>query len=193
MSKSMAEKIAGWSCQDSTENGEEYAVVLYGVEVIIENLVKTIILIFIGFFLHKMLESFIILFSFCIVRIHAGGIHAKSSLGCTAFMIVVEIIGLIANEYTEISEVICLILCVLSNILIWLYAPNGCMACDLLGSIAKRKKRRYALCSTNILFLLAFCIEIKTLIIIPVFLEALSLLLFEVRRRGENESNKTTG
>ena len=135
-------------------------------------------------------EVFIILFSFCIVRIHAGGIHAKSSLGCTVFMVVVEIIGLIVNEFIKIAGVICLILCVLSNILIWLYAPNGSRSCDLLEEVAKRKKKRYALCTANTLFTLAFCIDIKTLIIIPVFLETLSLLFFEMRRRTENESNK---
>ena len=44
MSKSIAEKIAGWTCQDSKETSEEYSFVLYGIEVIIENFVKTIIL-----------------------------------------------------------------------------------------------------------------------------------------------------
>ena len=61
MNRSIAEKIADWSCQDAIQNTEEYAVILYGIEVILENITKVIVLVFIGIFLHRMKEAFIIL------------------------------------------------------------------------------------------------------------------------------------
>ena len=156
-----------------------------------ENITKVIVLVFIGIFLHRMKEAFIILFSFCIVRIHAGGIHAKSSLGCTAFMIVVEIGSLIANQYLQVSGVTYLVLGFLSNILIWFYAPNGSKSCALLERCMRYKKRRNALCTANILFLLGLCMKIEKLIFIPVFLETLSLLFFRIQRKAGCEESKT--
>ena len=156
MSKSIAEKISDWCCKEGGKRVEEYSVILYGLEVVIENIVKTIILISIGIFFCRLKEAFIIVFSFCVVRIYAGGIHAKYSLGCTAFMVGVEMVGLIFDQFIEISGIYYVILGVLSNILIGMYAPNGSRSCDLLEETVKRKKKRYALCTANILFLLAF-------------------------------------
>lgn len=185
MVKSVAKKIAGWSCKDSEIVTEEYEVILYGIEVFLETILKSVLLICIGICLHQVKEVFIVLFSFCAVRIHAGGVHAKSSLGCTVFMIMVEIGGVVLNKYVKMSDFTYLLLAILCNMLIYLYAPNGSKSCELLDDLQKKRKKRSALFTANILFLVAHFLKIQKLVFIPIFMEAVSLLFYEWRKEAE--------
>lgn len=182
MVKSVAKKIAGWSCKDSEIITEEYEVILYGIEVFLETILKSVLLICIGLCLHQVKEVFIIVCSFCAVRIHAGGVHARSSLGCTVFMIMVEIGSVVLNKYVKMSDFTYLLLAILCNMLIYLYAPNGSKSCELFDDLQKKRKMQFALCTANILFLVAYFLEIQKLIFIPIFIEAVSLLFYEWRK-----------
>lgn len=181
MYEKMAMRIAVWSCNNCQDDSKEYEVVAYGIEVAIEAMIETIILISIGIILNQVKEVLIILFSFCSIRIHAGGIHAKTIQGCTAFMIMVEIGTILCNKNIELSNCIFCFCGILCNGLIWLYAPNGSKSNKLLDVKEKKQKKRYALFTTNLLLFLAFIFDMKVLIVIPILIEILSLLVDEMR------------
>ena len=53
----------------------------YGVELILDNLLKLLFIQLLGILLGKGVETFVILFVFCTLRLQAGGIHAKNKYG----------------------------------------------------------------------------------------------------------------
>lgn len=193
MYEKLYRKIALWSLEYEDYDQEEIEVVIYGIGVIIENIVKCMILMFIGLILHQFIECLLILISFCGLRICSGGIHAKTSLGCTVFMITIEVSVLGINQFIKIPNAAYILIIIISNILICLYAPNGCESCMLLDESAKRRKKRHALFLANIMFCIAIVFEQGALILISVFYETISLLLFEICRRKINERNKKVG
>lgn len=182
MKKSMAKRIAEWSCQSQEDEVGEISIIQYGIEIIFENILKTIILVCIAIYFHQQKEVFVILLSFCGLRIHAGGIHAKTSLGCTTFMIAIEVGCILCNQFIEISDYVYILIVIISNILLWRYAPNGSESCELLSCAQKKKKRRYALYTANMLFCFGFLTGAEKLVYIPVLFESLTLLLFELRK-----------
>lgn len=184
----MSEKIADWCCN---EDKEDYEIVAYGWSVILENIVKTLILIGLAIGFHQFKEGLIILISFCGVRAYAGGIHAKSTVGCTAFMIVVELSCMLLNYYLYPTIYGFLILGVVSNVLVWLYAPNGSESCDFLSVSEKTRKKRRALITVNLLFLVSIVLQIQKLVFVPITIEAISLLLSEIQRRRTNEGKRS--
>lgn len=66
---------------------EKYSLkkVRLGIQIILINISKTIIIFSIAFFSHLFLETLIVLLSFGFLRQTMGGIHAKTSLRCTIF------------------------------------------------------------------------------------------------------------
>lgn len=53
----------------------------------LENLLRVIILGGFGIMAHRFTETLLFLICFPAIRAHAGGIHAKTSIGCTILML----------------------------------------------------------------------------------------------------------
>lgn len=62
---------------------EENVIIEYGMTLFLENVSKLLLILAIGFLIGEGKESFIILFTFCMFRLQAGGRHAKNNIGCT--------------------------------------------------------------------------------------------------------------
>ena len=66
---------------------EENVIIEYGMTLFLENVSKLLLILAIGFLIGEGKESFIILFTFCMFRLQAGGRHAKNNIGCTLSML----------------------------------------------------------------------------------------------------------
>lgn len=186
----IAEKIAHWCCDMEEEKKDDYVIVSYGWGVILENITKMIILIGIGVCFKQLEETAIILISFCVVRGYAGGAHAKSTVGCTIVMVMVVLGGIIINQAVKAPAYVYIFLGGVSNTLIWLYAPNGNEACELLLDKEIQRKKRCAIGVVNIFFSMSCLFQIQNLVFFSITMEAISLLLFEIQRRKEYGKEK---
>lgn len=82
-------------CLVDTENipNEEYEVIRYGVEGILNNLLGIFLTLTVGIFCDCVFESFIFWIFFWILRKHAGGFHAKTKIRCLIMSVVLLFIA----------------------------------------------------------------------------------------------------
>ncbi|MGL5634386.1 MAG: accessory gene regulator B family protein [Sarcina sp.] len=90
----------------------------YGLDVLVGEMVKLIVIFLVSLYLNKVQEFFIILASFFIIRIRIGGTHAKTYMGCLLRSIFnFCLIYFIADKIT-ISTSVAILFTVISCILI---------------------------------------------------------------------------
>lgn len=82
MEKKLAAFFTDWSCKYHVLSMEEQSILCYGVELILNSLLKTLALGFLGVLTHTLKETCLFLLVFCSYRSFAGGFHRKTSLGC---------------------------------------------------------------------------------------------------------------
>lgn len=71
------------------ENEEEREILEYGMQLLVENVFKTAILLFITWLLGRVVDYLIFLLVFSFLRGEAGGKHCMTNLGCTSSMAVI--------------------------------------------------------------------------------------------------------
>lgn len=119
----VAENLVNRLINNQIISNEDRDIYKYGLEVFISLLTKIILLTTIAYILNITVEMTIFAATFFILRISAGGYHAKTFLGCfiaTAIFIFFTI-GIL--KIISIPFYFTLIILAVANILIFLYAP----------------------------------------------------------------------
>lgn len=172
--------ITEWSFMQS-ENKEDREVVEYGIEIFLETIIKFVILICIGAVIGRFTETLLILAVFSGIRISAGGIHARTSMGCTVTMLLVVVVSLIAADKVLIpiwGSAMCF---GISTLIIIRYSPNGSQANELLDKEEKINKRKWALLIVLFFCILSILAEYRSLILTAVFLEMATIIMAAVK------------
>ena len=190
----ISHQLSLW-CTNSL-NISQISIVEYGLEILIENILRVSIILAIGAIHNYGIETFISLSCFASLRFHAGGIHAKTNLGCTSLMVFVILNSIFVNQCFSFHLVFFLCMWCLCNILIYKYAPNGHPTWIKLTENYKKSKRNYALIVNNFLFIIALISDFQNLIAITLLAESLSLAAFyyinEEKCNEENQKNHYT-
>jgi len=125
--------------------------IYYGLQVIMMDISKSIILLTTAYLLGVLKYTFIAFIVFAVLRVSASGVHANSTLQC----IIVNYILFLGNVYLSLSFsiniIIQSIIFIISLILVFLYAPGDTEERPLVS----KKIRRY--------------LKIKSLIIVTIF------------------------
>lgn len=82
LSHTISKYLVGMLEQNQECSEEKHLLLVYGTEVILENLWKTIAYILWGIMIHRGLEMLLAMLVFCSIRKYAGGYHAKTPIGC---------------------------------------------------------------------------------------------------------------
>lgn len=188
--KLVARRIAEWSMD--VEDDEYLEVLQYGMEVLLENILRIIVILSVGMLFGHGKEAAIALFSFAVLRMNAGGIHAESSQGCTVFTSGIVLSGIFAKQHFHSSICLLLLCYIISNALIYRYAPNGSESCALLEKSYKKKKKIYALITNQVLFAVSYISDFRNLILVPVMAECLSLVIFQWKEKFYEKSEKNS-
>ncbi len=78
----IAAKISDYLCSKELIDQSEKEIYTYGYEVILENAVKTFILLILGVVLKKAIVTIIFIIAFTTLRAYCGGYHAKKAWQC---------------------------------------------------------------------------------------------------------------
>lgn len=78
----ISEYFVGVIGRNRNYSREEKIVITYGVELIFNTLLKSIVYILLGMLLHQTLETVLSIFVFGFLRYFTGGVHAKTDMGC---------------------------------------------------------------------------------------------------------------
>lgn len=148
----------------------------YGVELILDNLLKLLFIQLIGILLGKGVETFIILFVFCTLRLQAGGIHAKTNAGCFFGMMMIWLLSL-SGAITFKLNLLNVITIYMVSLTVFIFAVPKSKNIIYFSHSAILMKKVISIVLLTLFVLVAVCNEnLRELIIYPVALEVLTLL-----------------
>lgn len=171
----VAVALCGWMNQVNYKNQEENKVIQYGLELLLDNIIKIFFIQLIGIFIGKGLETLIILSSFCGLRMQAGGIHAKTGWGCGFSMLLIWAISILGNIFFEIRTFYLLYIYILSLLAIVIFVPRT-INIEFLSKQDIFKKKICSFAILTFIMVIAFLnSSLRGLLLYPVILEVLTL------------------
>lgn len=163
---------------------DEYANVCYTVESLLIDIAKTFQVYLLATILGIAMETFFVHMPYMLLRRFAGGWHAKTSLNCSIFSILVFVgIPLSANRFSQpFPPIIHLSIALISLWIVWRYAPADTEKNPLFDKKERNKRRfrsivvvlsflviAFTLCSSFIRFLILIGLFIESVMINPLF------------------------
>lgn len=189
-----ASGIVKWCFHDEKRvSSEQKEILVYGYTLFLENVYKTIILLIIALITKTLWETLLIIGSFALLRNFSGGIHCRSSTGCTLGMIGVWIAGLIVSRI-EIPLPALIMMAVIIAWTILRYAPQSTRNNPIQAGAVWKQKRIGSICvMTGLLSAGLICgiwlkrPEITNMILTSMYIEAFSILLLVEKEERQNE------
>jgi accessory gene regulator B len=123
ISERIAKSCIKFIANNLDKSEEDLEKIEYGIQVILVNTFKLIVLFLLSFILGNIEYTFIALISFSVVRMFASGVHADSNLKCTITNIIIFLGNVYISENIVLRTYIKIIIFSLSFLLILLYAP----------------------------------------------------------------------
>lgn len=168
--------ICNWMNKINYRDEEENRVIQYGLELLLDSIIKFILIFLIGIIVGKWKETLIILLSFCGLRLQSGGKHAKTGIGCSLSMIMIWGSSLLLDMFLIIEFVPLLFIYIICSIVVVYSAPKT-KNIQYFSIKEKHRKKFFAFSYLTLLFVFAVVIpSIRGVIIYPVILEVLTLL-----------------
>ena len=100
--KDYTHELSAWLAGKCAEGGdhtpEQMLLITYGIEIILKNVLKYLILFLMALFLHRGKEALVMLAVFAVLRRQLGGIHCRTDTGCFLAMIVWMFLSLTCAE-----------------------------------------------------------------------------------------------
>lgn len=182
----MARYITQWSISVCGQK-EKAVIIQYGVELFFDTTIKYLLFLCWGGISGKMTETILTLTIFSGIRISAGGVHAKTSIGCALAMGTVLFFSITAAGFIPILDIWVLIVFLLGTLIIYQYAPNGNTADIFLDEKDRKYKRNCSLVTLLFFSILAFIwVKMRNLILISILSEITTILIAEVRGNEKN-------
>jgi accessory gene regulator B len=159
---------------------DDYDNVCYFLEVFLINLFKSVQIYGLALLLGILLETFVMNCAYVLLRIQAGGWHAKSSVNCSLFGIV-NFIGvpllLQGTQYT-IHSWHSIILSLIIFVGVWHYAPSDTEKNPLVSVSERKKKKKQAVFITLLIITGSFLLKnelLRTLLLLGLVIEVLMI------------------
>lgn len=126
---------------------EQIEIIQYGLEGIYLTITKMIILFALAILLDCVLEFVLLLITFNIIRSQAFGIHASKSIYCLITSTIMFIGGALICKYYFIPSWIAIILAIVCDICLLLYAPADTYKRPLVN---EKKRKRFKILSVSL-------------------------------------------
>jgi len=120
----ISEKIVDSFVNDGIVKDDDRELYQYGVRQgfsLILNIVTTLI---IGLLLNMVWQSAMFMLYYAPIRIYAGGYHAKTQLRCYVLSSIMVTIVLLAIKYFTFTDITCVVLLAISDLVIFLFSPT---------------------------------------------------------------------
>ncbi|MDR3596036.1 accessory gene regulator B family protein [Clostridium sp.] len=159
LSERIAFKLANKISNEAEIDELKFKKMKYGLEVLIINLSKIVLILVIAEILGIFKETLFIMLSFSFIRCYAFGMHAKSSTSCTVTTSICFFTGVYISKILAITNDKVLLMLFGTALLLYLYAPADTEARPLVGRNLRKRLKIKALLSAGILMILALCIN----------------------------------
>lgn len=174
-----SEILADRMCIYLDKKGIEKVKLQYGLEILLLNIPKLILVLGISLILGVLLQTLLTLASFNILRLKAFGAHAKNASSCFVSSVIVFIpIVYVANKI-YINNTFVLVFFSILSILVYMYAPADTEKRPIIGEKVRKRLKQHAVITILFLMLIAFIIpndNLKTLIALGALIEVVTIL-----------------
>lgn len=179
MERFLTEKILNWCDKASPVPAKQRAIVGYGIELLLETVIKIVIIVLLGFLLHQGPETLLVLAVFCILRSFAGGSHMKTNAGCTAAMVFMWGVSLAAGRWLTVADAGLWLGFSVSTVLLLVFAPAETRQNRILAKAQKRRNKIASIAFMSLFYVGAMFFldgSSRMLVIMPIWTEILSML-----------------
>ncbi|NQD97409.1 accessory gene regulator AgrB [Staphylococcus xylosus] len=118
----------------------EYLKMRLGMQVVISNLFKTIVIYGISILCHMFLYTLTVHLSYFFIRQYAHGAHAKTSLSCYIQSIILFVLLPWIVGYIHVSSLLMYFLVAIGFLILFIYAPAATKKQPIPKKLRKRKK-----------------------------------------------------
>ncbi len=189
--RTIAEQIGNWCHRYSDMTECELEVVKYGLELMIGTVIKYILLLLIGLFCGKAVEVAIVLTVVAAFRCFAGGVHARTDIGCFGCMLAICAASVGLAELSLYLRGVIIPIAGYAWIIyaVCRYAPLQSVKNPIRDNKVIAKKKIYALLTVAV-DLAAFILypnANRWIYMYPLLIEATTIMLTNEKRRRGNE------
>lgn len=181
--KSIMEKISAMVTtrinRQLNKEGIELKKMQYGIEVLLINISKFIIIFSLAYIFGLLKEAIFMSLIFGSLRKHAFGIHAENSVMCTSSTSLIFIGGAYISPYIQLNNYMVIVIFAILNLLIYRYAPADTEKHPILGVKLRAKLRKKAVITGFILMIITLIspsYSIKSIITIAAAAEVITIL-----------------
>lgn len=171
--------IAGWCKKNGSVSEENYPIILYGIQVMLNTSLKVAGILLAGALLHRIPQVILSTAVFCSMRYWTGGWHSKSHLGCFCTMLI-PCVGpsLLMGISGEWVSWVIRGMAVYSVYKVWRYAPCNSVANPIEDERILKVKRMggiFELMVIGIGNFACFNMEKRWLVALPLYVNAVLL------------------
>ena len=104
---------------------EDKEIYVYGLDALISTFINLIVIAALGIILGVFAETVVFVLAFAVLRVYAGGYHAKTHIGCIAAFISIYLVSMALQYFTPdyLIKIPTVILALLSTAAIFIMAP----------------------------------------------------------------------
>jgi len=133
---------------------EKINILCYGLQIILNTLLSIILVIIIGGLIGKPLQALFYLFSYCSIRIWAGGYHASNHMKCIFLFVIFFILSIIGAEIIVLDKMTLCFFLILENVLLFWAAPVGTPENPIPQVLLKEMRQKAVMASLMVTFLI---------------------------------------
>ena len=149
MFQQWSDKITEWLYQKELIDRSHTDVYRYGIQQLLTLILNIVSFFIIGIIFHVILPTMLFLLFYAILRIYAGGYHAKTPIRCYLFSNVIVILFAIIFQHLPMTHIGCSIFTLICAVFILCFSPVGCKNKPL----SEKEKKHYR--TRSIIVLLA--------------------------------------
>lgn len=125
MIEKLAKTLAVWLTRVLNETNKKTDILCYGFQIVLNTIFSITLVVLLGSIIGKPLHTLFYLFSYCSIRIWAGGYHAKSNGKCIFLFVTFFIVSIIFADIIILNKTALIIILCVENIILFLVAPIG--------------------------------------------------------------------
>lgn len=179
MEKLLAGKITWWCMRHCNDANTNEIIVQYGIELILNNTLKLLLLMIIGTIFQRGMETFTVLMVFGFLRYFTGGSHRKTNIRCFLNMAAIGFLAIISSNllFTYSESIRWGLLCC-CFIIVWYFAPRNSEANPIRDKNLLHRKKVNSLIVLVFIGILSIFVpkQFGILVVVAAFIETLTVL-----------------
>jgi accessory gene regulator B len=177
--ETLASRLAHWMNRERQGDHIDYLKMKLGIETILTNMTKGIIVYGVAIVLNLFLQTLILHIAYAALRKYSYGIHANSSTVCSIISIILFVGTPVLSQYLPFNSLLVIGCGLLFLTLLYLYAPADTDKSPIIGGERRRSLRNKSLVTCSVITIIALLYPdpfIKSLLMLGMALQIVMIL-----------------